>query len=87
MVAEVSSLHSRGLFINFLLAWPAVGRRDVLGGLLAPLADAAHEFDNLTAVGDTVAAVGVHWACATAASLGSWALAALALAPGSGSND
>jgi hypothetical protein len=34
-----------------------------------------------------VATVGVHWACATAASLGSWALVALTLAPGRGSGD
>jgi hypothetical protein len=64
-----------------------VGRRDVLGGLLAPLADAPREFDNLTAVGGTVVDVWVHWACATGASLGPWALAELALAPDSGNND
>jgi hypothetical protein len=52
-----------------------------------PLADALHEFDNLPAVGDAVAAVGVHRACATAASLGLWALVALTLVPGCGSGD
>jgi hypothetical protein len=52
-----------------------------------PLADLPCEFDNLTAVGGTVAAVGVHWACATAALLGPWALVALTLAPSRGSGD
>ena len=64
-----------------------MGRRVVLEGLLAPLADAPCEFDNLTAVGGSVAALGVHWARVTAVTLGPWALAALALAPsGGGSN-
>jgi hypothetical protein len=34
-----------------------------------------------------MAAIGVHWACATVASLGPWALVALILAPGRGSGD
>jgi hypothetical protein len=64
-----------------------VGRRAILEGLLAPLADAPCEFDNLTAVDGSVAALGVHRACVTAVSLGPWVLAALALAPGSGSSN
>jgi hypothetical protein len=86
LVVEVSSLHNRGFFVGPLLARPAVRQRDVLGGLLAPLADTPREFDNLTAISGTVAAVGVHWTCATAASLGPWALVALTLAPGRGSD-
>jgi hypothetical protein len=55
--------------------------------LPAPFADALHEFDNLSTVGGTVAAVGVHWACATIAFLGTWVLVAFTLAPGRGSGD
>jgi hypothetical protein len=87
LVVEVSSLHSRGFFVGPLPTRPAARRRDVLGGLLAPLDDTPREFDNLTAVNDTMATVGVHWACATVASLGSWALVALTLAPGRDSGD
>jgi hypothetical protein len=60
LVVEVSSIHNRGFFVGPLLARPVVRRRDVLGGLLAPLADTSREFDNFTAVGGTVATVGVH---------------------------
>jgi hypothetical protein len=64
-----------------------VTQRAVLEGLLAPLADAPCEFDNLMVVGGSVAALGVYRARVTAVTLGPWALAALALAPGSdGSN-
>jgi hypothetical protein len=87
LVVEVSSLHNRGFFVDPLLARLAARRRDILGGLLAPLADTPREFDNFTVVGGIVAVVGVHWACATAASLGSWALVALTLALGRGSGD
>jgi hypothetical protein len=64
-----------------------VGRRAILDGQFAPLADALCEFDNLTTVGGSVAALGVHWARVTAVTLGLWALAALALAPNSGDSN
>jgi hypothetical protein len=87
LVLEVLSRCRRGFFVGPLLAGPATRWRVVLGGLLAPLANALREFDNLAAVGGAVAAVGVHRACATVASLGPRALVAITPAPGHGSND
>jgi hypothetical protein len=53
----------------------------ILGGLLAPLADALHELDYLAALRSTVATVGVHRSCVTVSTLRPGALVALALAP------
>jgi hypothetical protein len=77
------SFRSRGFSISPLLAWLVVGRRAILEGLLVPLADVPCEFDNLMTVGGSMVALGVHQAHVTAVFLGPWALAALALVPGS----
>jgi hypothetical protein len=53
----------------------------ILGGLLAPLADALRELDYLAALRGAVATVGVHRACAAVSTLRPGALVALALAP------
>jgi hypothetical protein len=81
------SFRIRGFSVSSLLAWSVVGRRVVLEGLLAPLADASCKFDNLMAVGGSVVALGVHQARVTAISLGPWAFAALASVPGSDSSN
>jgi hypothetical protein len=62
LIPEV--LFSRGCvtFVDLLLARPATRRRAILGGLLAPLADALREFEDLSALRGAVATIGVDMA-------------------------
>jgi hypothetical protein len=46
-------------FVDLLLARSMTRRRAILGGLLAPLADALHELEDLSALRGAVATVGV----------------------------
>jgi hypothetical protein len=52
---------SRGyvIFVDLLLATPAPRRRAILGGLLAPLADALRELQDLSAFRGAMVTVGV----------------------------
>jgi hypothetical protein len=61
--------------------------RAILGSLLAPLADALRELDDLAAFWGTVVTVGVHRAWPTIASLRPWALVVLILVPSHGCDD
>jgi hypothetical protein len=59
----------------------------ILGSLLAPLADALRELDDLAALRGVVATVGVHRARAAIASLWTWVLVALVPAPSRSCDD
>jgi hypothetical protein len=49
LIPEVPFSRGRITFVDLLLARPAMRRRAIFGGLLAPVADALHELDNFSA--------------------------------------
>ena len=59
LIPEVPLSRGHVAFIDLLLARPATRRRAILGGLLAPLADALRELQDLPAFRDAMATVGV----------------------------
>jgi hypothetical protein len=59
LIPEVPFSRGYFTFVDLLLARPASRRRAILGGLLAPLADAFHELQDLSAFQGVVATVGV----------------------------
>jgi hypothetical protein len=50
LIPEVVFSHSHLTIVDPLLARPATGWGAILGGLLAPFADALHELDDLAAL-------------------------------------
>jgi hypothetical protein len=81
LIPEFSLSRDHFVIVNPLLTRPATGRGAVLGRLLASLADAFRELDDLTAFQGAVASIGMHWARAAVASLWPGALITLAPAP------
>jgi hypothetical protein len=61
LIPEVP-FRDRVTFVDLLLAKPATRRRAILGGLLAPLADAFRELEDLSAFRGAVATVGMDMA-------------------------
>jgi hypothetical protein len=59
LIPEVPFSHGYVTFVDLLLARPAPRRRAIPGGLLAPLVDALHELQDLSAFRGAVATVGV----------------------------
>ena len=59
LIPEVPFSHGQVTFVDLLLARPAMRRRAILGGLLAPLADALRELEDLSAFRGAVATVGM----------------------------
>jgi hypothetical protein len=59
LIPEVPFSHSCITFVDLLLARPAMRRRAILGGLLAPLADALRELEDLSTFRGIVATVGM----------------------------
>jgi hypothetical protein len=47
LIPEVPFSHGQVAFVDLLLSRPATRQRAILGGLLAPLADALHELQDL----------------------------------------
>jgi hypothetical protein len=74
---------SRGhlAIVDPFLARSATKWGTVLGRLLAPLADAFHEVNDLATLRGAVATIGVHKAWAAVTPLWLWALVAVAPAP------
>jgi hypothetical protein len=68
LIPEVPFSRGRATFVDLLLARPATRRRAILGGLLAPLADALRELEDFTVFRGVVA---------TVTTLLPWALVAL----------
>jgi hypothetical protein len=60
LIPEVPFSRGHLTVVDPLLARPATRWGAVLGRLLAPLADALCELDDLAALGGAVATVGVH---------------------------
>jgi hypothetical protein len=87
LILEVLLSRDHVIVVDPLLARSATGWGAILGRLLAPLADALRELDDLTALRGAVATVGVHMACVVVASLWSWALVALVPAPSHSCDD
>ena len=81
MIPELSFPRGYLVVVDPLLARPTTGWGAILGGLLAPLADALRELDNLVALRGIVATVGVHRSCAAVSTLWPGALVVLASAP------
>jgi hypothetical protein len=59
LIPEVPFSHGRVTFVDLLLARPVTRRRGILGGLLAPLADALRELEDLSAFRGTVVTAGM----------------------------
>jgi hypothetical protein len=59
LIPEVPFSRGRVTFVDSLLARPVTRRRAILGGLLAPLADALRELEDLSAFRGVVATVGM----------------------------
>ena len=59
LIPEVPFSHGQVAFVDLLLSRPATRQRAILGGLLAPLADALHELQDLSAFRGAVATLGV----------------------------
>jgi hypothetical protein len=59
LIPEVPFSHGYVTFVDLLLARPAPRRRAIPGGLLAPLVDALHKLQDLSAFRGAVATVGV----------------------------
>jgi hypothetical protein len=59
LIPEVPFSHGQVAFVDLLLARPTMSRRAILGGLLAPLADALHELEDLSAFRGAVVTVGM----------------------------
>jgi hypothetical protein len=59
LIPEVSFSRGYFTFVDLLLARPVSRRRAIPGGLLAPLADALRELQNLSAFRGAMATVGV----------------------------
>jgi hypothetical protein len=81
LIPEVPFSRGQVAFVDLLLARPAARRRAISGDLLAPLADALRELQDLSAFRGAVVTVGVDRARPTVASLLPWALAVLVPAP------
>ena len=60
LIPEVPFSRGHITVVDPLLARPATRWGAIIGSLLAPLADALHELDDLAALRDAVATVGVH---------------------------
>jgi hypothetical protein len=80
LIPEVRFSRGHLTAVDSFLARPTT-RGAVLGGLLAPLADALREIDNLVTLHGTVVTVGVYRAWAAVTPLWPWALVALVSAP------
>jgi hypothetical protein len=59
LIPEVPFARGQVTFIDLLLARPVTRWRAILGGLLAPLADALRELQDLPALRGAMASVGV----------------------------
>jgi hypothetical protein len=59
LIPEVPFSRGHVTFVDLLLARPTTRRRAILGGLLAPLADALHELEDLSAFRGAMATVGM----------------------------
>jgi hypothetical protein len=59
LIPEVLFSRGRTTFVDLILSRPATRRRAILGGLLAPLADALHELEDLSTFRGAVATVGM----------------------------
>jgi hypothetical protein len=59
LIPEVPFSRGRVTSVDLLLARPATRRRAILGGLLAPLADALHELEDLSTFQGAVATIGM----------------------------
>jgi hypothetical protein len=59
LISKVPFSHGQVAFVDLLHAEPATRRRAILRGLLAPLADAFRELQDLSAFRGAVATVGV----------------------------
>jgi hypothetical protein len=81
LIPEVPFSRGHVTVVDPLLARPTTGWGAIIGRLLAPLADALRELDDLTALRGAMVTVGVHKACVVVASLWPWVLVALVLAP------
>jgi hypothetical protein len=60
LIPEVPLSYDHITIVNPLLARPTMRWGAILGSLLAPLANALREFDDLVALCGAVATVGVH---------------------------
>jgi hypothetical protein len=81
LISEAPFSRGHITVVDPLLARPAVRWGAVFGRLLAPLADALRELDDLAAFGGAMVTVGVHRARAAVTHLWPWALVALTLPP------
>jgi hypothetical protein len=81
LIPEVRFSRSHLAVVDPFLARPATRRGAILGGLLAPFADALHEFDDLATLRGAMVTVGVYMAWAAVTPLRPWALVALVSAP------
>ena len=59
LIPKVPFSRGQVAFVDLLLARPATRRRAILGGLLAPLADALRELEDLSTFRGIVATVGM----------------------------
>jgi hypothetical protein len=59
LIPEVPFSHGRATIVDLLLVRPTSRRRAILGGLLAPLADALRELEDLSAFHGVVVTVGM----------------------------
>ena len=59
LILEVPFSRGRATFVDLLLARLATRRRAIPGGLLAPLADAFRELEDLSAFRGAVATIGM----------------------------
>jgi hypothetical protein len=82
LVPEVPVSRGYLAVVHLLFARPTARRGVVFGRLLAPLADAFCEVNDLATLHCTVATMRVHRAWTAATLLRSWALVAVALASG-----
>jgi hypothetical protein len=81
LIPEVPFACDQVTFVDLLLARPTTRWRAILGGLLAPFADALRELQDLPALQGTMASVGVDKARPTVTSLLPGALDTLIPAP------
>jgi hypothetical protein len=82
LIPEVPLSHGHLAVVHLFLVGAVARRGAVFGRLLAPLADAFCEVNDLAALHGAVATVRVHRACTAATSLRSRAFVAVALASG-----
>jgi hypothetical protein len=81
LIPEVPFSRGQVTFVDLLLARPATRRWAILRGLLAPLAYALRELEDLSVFRGAVTTVGMDRAWPTVTSLLPWTLAALVPAP------